>query len=252
MRWQDQGIIVKSHPMGEKNLILWILTLEHGLHKGVIRVTQHNKSFLQPGVLVASHWSARLAEHMGHWTLEPILNPLGFCFQDHAVLDALNAACSLVTKSLAENDSAPEIFTALKVMIESNDVLGFLESYCWFEKVLIDASSFPLDFTQCAVLQTDQDLVYVSPKSGKAVSKTAGQPYHDKLLNLPNLFKETVARPISFQEILDALALTGYFLERYVLGPHDMKTPSARKNLIDHLNSKQKSDDTRYHTSQHH
>ena len=236
MDWRDEGIFLGGKPLGEANLIAEILTLEHGRHLGLVRGgrSRRIRPVLQPGNLVGVTWRARLSEHLGGFNVEMMEAHGARALDDAAALSAIGTMAGLV-KLLPERDPHPELYAATLHVLRS-----FGEPDIWpvllvhWEFQLLQEIGFGLDLTECAATGTVEELIYVSPRSGRAVSREAGAPYGDKLLALPAFLLDETA-PLTPADIAAGFALTGYFLERDVLEPHGMKLPSARERLLDLL-----------------
>ena len=236
MDWRDEGIFLGGKPLGEANLIAEILTLEHGRHLGLVRGgrSRRIRPLLQPGNLVGVTWRARLSEHLGGFNVELMEAHGARALDDAAALSAIGTMAGLV-KLLPERDPHPELYAATLHVLRS-----FGEPDIWpvllvhWEFQLLQEIGFGLDLTECAATGTVEELIYVSPRSGRAVSREAGAPYGDKLLALPAFLLDETA-PLTPADIAAGFALTGYFLERDVLEPHGMKLPSARERLLDLL-----------------
>lgn len=236
MDWRDEGIFLGGKPLGEANLIAEILTLEHGRHLGLVRGgrSRRIRPLLQPGNLVGVTWRARLSEHLGGFNVEMMEAHGARALDDAAALSAIGTLAGLV-KLLPERDPHPELYAATLHVLRS-----FGEPDIWpvllvhWEFQLLQEIGFGLDLTECAATGTVEELIYVSPRSGRAVSREAGAPYGDKLLALPAFLLDETA-PLTPADIAAGFALTGYFLERDVLEPHGMKLPSARERLLDLL-----------------
>lgn len=239
IQWQDEGIVISTKLLGERQVITTLLTKEHGLHKGVFRPSKATKPLTEPGTVVQGIWKARLSEHLGSWTLEPLFSPLAFVLHNALALKLLNSACALLNMCLPEREAAPKVHTAFLHFIHQLEESAqapssFLEAYCYFELFLLKHTGISLDFKTCAATGGCKDLIYVSPRSGRAVSKDAGEPYKEKLLPLPAFLQhpDKKQKDISVQEILAALALSGYFLSKYVFVPHELQPPAARQRLL--------------------
>jgi DNA repair protein RecO (recombination protein O) len=239
MDWSDEGIFLGGKPLGEANLIAEVLTLEHGRHLGLVRGgrSRRIRPTLQPGNLVRVTWRARLSEHLGGFNVELMEAHGARALDDPRALSAIGTLAGLV-RLLPERDPHPELYAATLHVLRS-----FAEPDIWpvllvhWEFQLLQEIGFGLDLSECAATGTAEELVYVSPRSGKAVSREAGAPYGDKLLVLPGFLLDERA-PLTPADIAAGFALTGYFLERDVLEPHGMKLPSARERLLDLLGRK--------------
>jgi DNA repair protein RecO (recombination protein O) len=236
MDWSDEGIFLSGKPLGEANLIAEILTLEHGRHLGLVRGgrSRRVRPTLQPGNLVRVTWRARLSEHLGGFNVELMEAHGARALDDPRALAAIGTLAGLI-KLLPERDPHPELYTTTLHVLRS-----FAEPDIWpalmvyWEYQLLQDLGFGLDLSACAATGSLEELVFVSPRSGRAVSRHAGAPYDDKLLALPAFLLDETA-PLRATDIAAGFALTGFFLERDVLEPHGMKLPSARDWLLDLL-----------------
>lgn len=233
MQWHDKGIILSMRRHGEKALILNLFTENHGRHSGVIKPSRKNQGDYEIGTYVRCQWHARLEQHLGYWALERVSSPLAAIINDSEALCALTASTSLLDVLMPLNESHEQLFSAFLKLH-----LGFKErnwhgAYIEFERALLEAAGFKLDLKHCAATGQQDDLAYVSPKSGRAVSFEAGKPYEKKLLRLPVYFlkSKTVQNALSTLEFVEALELIEYFLERYALEIHGLKMPMARQRL---------------------
>ena len=234
MQWTDEGIVLGVKRHGEANAILELMTRAHGRHLGLVRggTGSRLRPVLQPGNGISTTWRARLDEHLGHYVVEGLdARAASFLPVSHALygMTHLAALCRL----LPERDPHPQIHAALDDVLE-----GLLDPrqagvrVVRFELYLLAELGFGLDLATCAATGTDRDLAYVSPKSGRAVSRQAGEPWKDRLLALPAFLCDTLAHDPSQQEIADGFALTGFFLVRHVLEPRGLGLADARASFI--------------------
>ena len=238
MQWEDEGVVLAARRHGEAGLIVQLLTREHGRHAGLVHGGQGRKlrTVFQIGNRVAAVWSARLAEHLGTFTAELQHSHAARVIDDAARLACLSAAAALAEAALPEREPHPRAFAGLAALLESLDAdRGWAVGYVEWEMLLLAELGFGLDLSRCAATGGTADLVYVSPRSGQAVSAAAGEPYRDKLLKLPRFLLAPAESPPSPQEALDGLALTGYFLDARVFVPHDRDMPPARARFVDLL-----------------
>jgi DNA repair protein RecO (recombination protein O) len=238
MEWTDQGIVLGSRRHGEANAILEVMTRDHGRHLGLVRGGAGSKlrPVLQPGNRIMSTWRARLDEHLGHYVVEGIdARAASFLQVPHALYGVTHLAA--LCRLLPERDPHPHIHSALDEVLDGLvDAQRAGPSVVRFELMMLAELGFGLDLASCAATGTGSDLVYVSPKSGRAVSRQAGEPWKDRLLPLPAfLFDNDVGgdiRAIAPQDVADGFALTGFFLVRYVLEPRGAALADARASFI--------------------
>ena len=239
MEWTDEGTVLGVRRHGEANAILELMTREHGRHLGLVRggAGSRLRPVLQPGNFVRAVWRARLDEHLGNYTVEGLrLRTATFLAVPHAVsaVTHLAALCRL----LPERDPHVEVCEALETLLDHLDntrAAGM--RVVRFERDLLAELGFGLDLSACAVTGVHADLAYVSPKSGRAVSREAGEPWRDRLLPLPIFLGEDTAEEASEDEVSEddlaaGFALTGFFLTRHVLEPRGLALAEAREGFI--------------------
>lgn len=237
MKWDDRGILLGTRPFGESKCVATMLTLDHGLHAGMMRMTKKNTVLLQAGSIFEVHWQARLPEHLGSWSVEQVYSPLAHILSDPLALAALTSACALVQKMIPEREPHPNLFKRLFSLMKSFE-FSWLGAYVAFEMTLLEAAGFRLDLSKCAATQGTEELIYISPRSGKAVSKQAGEPYKEKLLPLPPFMKSlSETSLIQENQAIEALRITSYFLKRYILGDQGPEMPQARDRFYERLRS---------------
>ncbi|MBV8888042.1 MAG: DNA repair protein RecO [Alphaproteobacteria bacterium] len=236
MQWHDSAFVLGARRHGESALIVELLTRDHGRHAGLVRGGQSPRlrAVLQPGNAVAASWRGRLPEHLGMLSCEPVRAHAARFLDDPGRLAALTAAAALLAATLPEREPHSDIYAAFGGLIEA---LVFAPDwparYVGWERDLLAALGFGLDLSRCAVTGTATDLAYVSPRTGRAVCRAAGQPYQDKLLPLPGfLWSEAAAAP---GDIAAGLELTAYFLHHHLLLPQDKSLPEARRRLAARL-----------------
>ena len=235
MQWSDEGIIIGTRRHGETSLIVELMTPDHGRHLGLVRGGRSRKQqpMLQPGNSVSATWRARLNEHLGHYTIEATSQRAARLIEGPAGLYAIQTLAALL-RLLPERDPHPQLYSALEAIVDRlDDLLDAAELVARFELLLLDDLGFGLDLDQCAATGANDNLAYVSPRSGRAVSLAGGEAYRDRLLPLPAFLIEatSLSRPQA-SEIADAFRLTGYFLARHVYEPRDIEMPDARARLI--------------------
>ena len=234
MDWREEGLLLKSRPHGETSAIIEVLTEEHGRHAGIVRGGASRKlaPILQPGTQLDLTWRARLEDHLGTFTVEP-LKSRAYLMSDRKTLAGLNALTALLSFALPEREPHRPLYRKTLTVIEMMDQEFWPLAYLRWELSLLDELGFVLDLTTCAVTGATEGLTYVSPKSGRAVATGAAGEWADKLLPLSPALLGTGG---SNKDIHDGLRVTGHFLRSRLapaLGSHPL--PEARQRLIDAL-----------------
>ncbi|MGA8970466.1 MAG: DNA repair protein RecO [Pseudolabrys sp.] len=237
MQWTDEGIVIGAKRHGEANAILELMTREHGRHLGLVRggFGSRLKPVLQAGNTVSASWRARLDEHLGNYTVEGLsLRAASFFSASHAIYGVTHLAGLM--RLLPERDPHAGLYHALdEILGHLDDAVLAAPMVVRFELQLLSELGFGLDLEKCVVTGASGDLVYVSPKSGRAVSRSAGEPWSDKMLRLPAFLRERDAMPIG-HDLADGFALTGYFLARHVLEARGLTLSDERAHFIAALN----------------
>jgi DNA repair protein RecO (recombination protein O) len=234
IEWQDNGIVLSVRPYGESSAIVTVLTMNNGRYAGLVRsVNSANaRAALQPGNLVAVIWRARLADHLGSFKVELLTSYAAGFFDDPLKLAGLSAVLSVCEQALPEREPLAPVYEGLLVLLDHiscQDEQIWLAAYIQWEIGFLAELGFSLELLQCAVTGDLEDLTYVSPKTGRAVSKAAGFNYRLKLLSLPSFL--TSRGFIDAIEFIDGLKLTGYFLASHVFAPYNKPTPPARNRF---------------------
>jgi len=233
MQWTDEGIVIGVKRHGEASAILELMTREHGRHLGLVRggFGSRMKPILQTGNSVSASWRARLDEHLGHYTVEGLrLRASNFFAAPHAIYGVSHLAALM--RLLPERDPHGGLHDALIDVLDHLDDAGAAAPLVvQFELQLLSDLGFGLDLAQCAATGSARDLIYVSPKSGRAVSRDAGKPWADKMLRLPTFLRAHDA-PASTRDLADGFSLTGFFLTRYVLEPRGLALADERAHFI--------------------
>ena len=235
MEWSDEAIVLTVRRHGESAAIVSLLTHAHGRHAGLVRggMSRRMRGFLQPGNGVSANWRARLEEHLGTLTVEPMISRAAL-YDQPGPLAALNAATAMVEAALPERAPHPELYFLLAELLSDLDGPGWAEAYIRWELRLLADLGFGLDLESCAATGGNDGLAWVSPRSGRAVSLSAGEPWRDKLLPLPPFLTPQGGTP-GIGELEEGLRLTGWFLERHVFAPQNARTPDARERLVGYL-----------------
>ena len=235
MEWRDQGVLLAVRKHGENSAIIEVFTAQHGRHAGVVRGASSRKMtpVLQPGAQLDVTWRARLADHLGSYTVEPLRSRAAAVMADRLTLSALNSICALLAFALPEREAHPLLYQRSVTLF---DLLGNTEgwplAYLRWELALLEDLGFGLDLRRCAVNGSRDDLAYVSPKSGRAVSAEGAGEWADRLLPLPLCLLGQGPAPDS--EIIDGLRLTGHFLTHWLAHSLGNKPlPAARQRFVD-------------------
>lgn len=235
MHWSDDGIVLGARRHGEGGAILELMTRGHGRHLGLVHGGRSAKlqAVLQPGNTVHATWRARLDEHLGTYQVEGVdLRASRFIASPLALYSLATLAALL--RVLPERDPHPALYETLSVLVEHLDDPDLAPAlFVRFELAILAELGFGLDLTACAATGQAHDLAYVSPKSGRAVSAGAGEPYKDKLLPLPGfLIGRGAANRPSERDIAQGFALTRFFLEQHVFEPRGERLPEERSRLV--------------------
>jgi DNA repair protein RecO (recombination protein O) len=233
MQWSDEGIVLGVKRHGEANAIVELMTREHGRHLGLARggAGARLRGILQPGHRVAATWRARLDEHLGHYMVEALDLPAASLFaSSHSLYGVTHLAA--LCRLLPERDPHPQVFAALEAVLASLlDARLAGPAVVRFELELLSELGFGLDLGRCAATGASDELVYVSPRTGRAVSREAGWPWRERLLPLPACLAQ--AGPArSADDLAEGFAVTGFFLTRHVLEPRGLVHPDARAGFI--------------------
>ena len=232
MEWTDQGIVLGTRRHGEANAIVEVMTRDHGRHLGLVRGGSGSRlrPLLQPGNTLQVVWRARLDEHLGHYTVEALhLHGASQLAAAHVVYGVTHLAA--LCRLLPERDPHPEVHDHLAAMLEHlDDPMIAATEMVRFELQMLVELGFGLDLASCAATGAADDLGYVSPKSGRAVSRAAAAPWQDRLFRLPAFLSDAIAPPPD--DIADGFELTGYFLARYVLEPRGLAFADAREGFV--------------------
>ena len=242
MNWSDVGIVLSSRKYGETSVIVSLMTPGHGRHLGLVRggAGKRARGIYQAGNMVSVDWSARIEEQLGTFRCE-LLKPLAALYLDDPLrLAGLSSACAVAERALPEREDYMDVYESLYDFLVNLGAENWLENYVCWEVSLLASLGFGLNLSSCASTGQNFDLIYVSPKSGQAVSAIAGKPYKNKLLGLPSFLTSEgrTSKSITYESIYQGLCLTGYFLERNAFIHNKNFTPSARLRLVDQVKQK--------------
>lgn len=236
MEWSDDAIVLAVRAHGETAAILDVLAREHGRHAGLVHggASRKSKAMLQPGNSLRVTWRARLEEQLGTFHVEAAKMRAGIILEHRDALAGLNAFTSIASAVLPEREPHQSVFEAGEILLDAVTDDGFEHwgpLYVRWEAGLLDELGFGLDLSQCAATGTTDDLAFVSPRTGRAVSRAAAGPYKERLLPLPAFLLGSQNASATLDEIAAGLRLTAYFLLDRVLQPHNKPLPPARIRL---------------------
>ena len=238
MDWRGEGFVLSVRKHGETSAIIDVFTREKGRHMGLVRggVSRKMRPVLQPGNKVGLEWRARLSEHLGYYSVEPVALNAAEIMDDRLSLAGLNAACAVAREALPEREPHPRLYDAFEVLITNfGDAEIWPALYVKWETGLLRAMGYGLDLSRCAATGQAYDLTFVSPRSGRAVSTEAAEPYKDKMFALPPFLQNVSLRndpAITDRDIADGLRLTGYFLETRLQWGVNRTLPEARARMV--------------------
>jgi DNA repair protein RecO (recombination protein O) len=236
MEWTDDGIVLGVRRHGESSAIIELLTRDHGRHLGLVRggASSRMRPLLQPGNGLRAVWRARLDEHLGTYAVEGMqLRAANLLASSHAVYGVTHLAS--LARLLPERDPHQDIYDRLQHTLDDFEDAGEAAIHLVrFELAMLAELGFGLDLDHCAATGGTSDLIYVSPKSGGAVSRAAGEPWRDRLLRLPAFLRpgEAGSNGWTDQDLQDGFRLTGWFLLRHVLEPRGQGHSDARDGFI--------------------
>jgi DNA repair protein RecO (recombination protein O) len=235
LEWCDEGLVIGVKRHGETSAIIEALTKAHGRHLGLVRGGRSARlqSLLQPGNSLGLVWRARLDEHLGSYAIEPLNLRAGRLISSGLALAGVSYLGALL-RLLPERDPHESLHEALEIIADHLDLAEVAPALiARFELQVLAECGFQLDLERCAASGSREELIYVSPKSGRAVSAAAGAPWRDRLLALPAFLRvdNAPAAPTA-GEIVDAFRLTGFFLERDLFGPRGLPMPDARRAFL--------------------
>ena len=232
MQWVDDGIVLGARSYGESSVILELFTRGHGRHLGLVRGgrSRRQQPVLQPGNTVHATWSARLDEHLGTYAVEASASRAARLMERREGVAGITLLAALA-RLMPEREAHEGVYDAIALIADAlPDVSIAGPLLVRFELEVLRLLGFGIDLSECAATGATEDLAYVSPKSGRAVSRAAGTPWHDRMLPLPPF----LVRPgeVAAADIRSGFRLTGYFLARHVFEPRGLPMPDAREVFL--------------------
>jgi len=231
MQWTDDGLILGVRRHGETSVVLELFTRAHGRHLGLVRGGRSRRlqAALQPGNTVRATWRARLEDHLGALTVEPLFARAGRLMERADALHGVGHLGGLL-RLLPERDPHEALYEAAEIVADHlDDPTSAPALLVRLELAVLAELGFGLDLSSCAASGGTEDLIYVSPKSGRAVGREAGAPYAEKLFALPPFLVAGGANASpTTADVAAGFALTGYFLDTRVWAPRGMRPPDSR------------------------
>ncbi|HBF30587.1 DNA repair protein RecO [Rhizobium sp.] len=230
MEWNDHAIILGVRRHGETSVVAEVMTRERGRHLGLVRSGRSRtmQPVLQPGNVVELTWRARLEEHLGDFRIEPVRLRAGQLMETATSVYGVQALAALL-RLLPEREPHVHLYEAMDIILENmHEPRAAGELFIRFELSVLNHLGFGLDLTRCVATGGQDDLAFVSPKSGRAVCRLAGLPYADKMLVLPPFLRTDTPEAANVLSLTQAFRLTGYFLDRHVYEPRGIANSAAR------------------------
>ena len=238
MEWEAAGIVVAASPYGEGDALASVFTEQHGVFRGLARggLSRARAGTWQTGNLVEARWVARLADQLGSFTAELVHPAAALAMTDPLGLGVLMAACAVAEGALPERETQPRIFRGLlHLVVHLGQGPHAAASLVTWELGVLSELGYGLDLSRCAVTGAQEELAFVSPKTGRAVSEAAAGQWRERLLKLPAFLCDGGDVRPSVADLCDGLRLTGHFLARDAFGARHVAVPAARVRLYDRL-----------------
>lgn len=237
MDFHEEAFVLSARAHGDTGVVVDLLTETHGRRGAYVAggASRKMKPFLQVGARVIADYRARTSDHLGSARLEAVGQGPSALFDDPMALAGLAAAAAVAQGALPEREPHPGAFLAFEAMLGAFAIPDVWPAiFVRFEAGLLEDLGFGLDLSKCAATGSVDDLVYVSPRTGRAVSREAGAPHADKMLRLPPFMLGAQAG-LGEGDVGAGLELTGHFLERFVFHPQNKPLPPARVWMVDRL-----------------
>ena len=234
MEWRDDGFIIGARKHGETSLILEVMTRAHGRHLGLVKGgrSKRMQPLLQPGNSVEVTWRGRLEEHLGFYAVEATMLRAGDLMAEAVTLQGLNLVTGLL-RMLAEREPHDDVYQRADALIDQlGDIHLAPMRMVMFELTILADCGFGLDLDSCAATGSREDLVWVSPKSARAVSRAAGEPYRERLLPLPRFLLDSRVNGVDLDDLRHGFALAGHFLRRDLFAPRGMALLDAHDAYV--------------------
>jgi len=222
MKFNDEGIIIGQQKYGENSLIVKVFSCQHGIYRGFVNSIKSTKikAIFQIGNLISFEFRARSEENLGQFaTVDLVKSYCSKIMFDRFKLNCANSLFSIIDHSFLERENHQDLFEKLVIflqkLVDEDEAKKLLVFYIRLELKILETLGYGIDLSSCAATESLENLAFVSPKSARAVSFEAGQPYQNKLLKLPN-FLTSATNKIEADDLRDGLRLSGYFLEKFI------------------------------------
>lgn len=215
--FSDNGLVLARLPYSESSFIVTILTQHNGLQRGLWQGRTASRA-PEAGTWVQVEWRARLHDHLGRWRLESQRQPLATHGYQRDLTATVGALCALLTMVLPPQHPYPTLYDHVQRWLDRLHPATAVADYVRLEVLLLAELGYGLQLQECALSGVKDNLVYVSPKTGRAVTAAAADGYHDKLLLLPAFINDNSVVP-NAAETAAGLQLTAYFLSKHLIPP---------------------------------
>ncbi len=240
MKFQDEAIIISVRKFSENKLLLKVLTKNYLLKMGIVSIPySKNLQLYQPGNVVFVDANAKDVESLCKFHLEPLGNTIARVINRPKIVVLINSVTSLIAEVFAlESIESNKLFYQLYNFLNSIDnEENMLAQYVYLEMEILAMAGFGMDLQKCAVTSSTDNLLYISPKSGKAVSKNAAEGFENRLFKMTKFFSNKI---VEIEDIVESLEITGYFIEKFIYCPRKIAMPEVRKLMINMLSRKNK------------
>ena len=237
MNLTDEGIAIGVKKFSDSTNLMKILTKDNGIYSGLIRIkkNQGNSGVNIPGNTLSVNWRARLSEHLGFFNTELIKSRSSNYLNSSINLEVLNSICSLMD-IFPEREECIDLYNLIEELLDNlNNTRLWPFLYIKFELLFIERMGYGLDLSSCAVNGSTDNLNWVSPKTGRAVSALGAKGWEDRLLKLPEFLGQNEIKSVSKVDLLDSLKLTEFFLIKRVYSQYAKNLSSSRKRMFDYL-----------------
>jgi DNA repair protein RecO (recombination protein O) len=230
MQWTSEAIILKQEQFSDDKLLCWLFSATYGLYKGLITLNKKTRGQIQVGNIVHATWRARLPEQLGSYYCE-LIKPLPMAIiGDKLKLSSMASLCALLSSCLPDRVLEAKLYAhTISYILTLKDHNNWLIEYLKLELLLLQEMGYGLVLDVCALTGARDNLYYISPKTGSAVTKEAGIAYHNKLLKLPGFFLGNSV--VDKKDIEDGFKLTGHFIHKFLF--HGKSLPQQRARFIE-------------------